>query len=130
MLARKIRKRRGSEGSEPNLRLELDQAWLACLKDGGRMVVPLTVSIPGSAAGSGVMVKIVREPDRYSPQVITFVAIYSSASVRDPQMEQQLGKALASKALLKLKSVRLDPHGPEDTCLVHGMDMCLSGGSA
>jgi hypothetical protein len=38
------------------------------------------------------------------------VAIYSCTSVRDPQLEPLLTKAIATKALLKLKSVRQDPH--------------------
>jgi hypothetical protein len=54
------------------------------------------------------------------------VAIYSCTSVRDPQLGPLLAKALSSKALLKLRSVRLDPHEPADTCVAHSSTMCHS----
>jgi hypothetical protein len=62
----------------------------------------------------------------FSAKVMTRVAVYSCTSVRDPQLELALGKALASKALLKRKSVRIDPHEQDDTCLVHSRNMCRS----
>jgi hypothetical protein len=53
-----------------------------------------------------VVVKITRERGGFHAQAITFVAI-------------------GTGALLKLKSVRREPHAPVDTCLLHG-DVCLS----
>jgi hypothetical protein len=47
---------------------------------------------------------------------VSFVAIYSATSARDPQREAVLGKALATGALMKVKSVRSDQHGLEDSC--------------
>jgi protein-L-isoaspartate O-methyltransferase len=61
-----------------------------------------------------------------------------AAGVRSPALieafarvprEKYLGPATwttASRALLKLKSVRLDAHEPADTCIVHGSAVCLS----
>lgn len=46
--------------------------------------------------------------------------------MRDPQREPFWVKALTTKSLLKLKSVRLDPHDPDDTCCVHTPAVCLS----
>ena len=89
------------------------------------MVLPLTVAM-GARLGKGVVAKIVREHGGFSAQVITFVAIYSCSSVRDPELEPILGKALSTGVLLNLKSVRLDSHAPEDSCVVHGHDVCLS----
>jgi hypothetical protein len=39
--------------------------------------------------------------------------------VRGPAMEPLLTKAFESRELLKLKSVRVDPHDQAATCLVH-----------
>ncbi|HXZ40212.1 MAG TPA: methyltransferase domain-containing protein [Terriglobales bacterium] len=103
--------------------------WLERLRPGGRLVLPLTVAMGmgmGANLGKGVMAKITREPGGFSAQVVTFVAIYSCTSVRDPQLEKALGKALSTMALLKMKSARLDPHEPADTCLLHGSVVCLS----
>jgi protein-L-isoaspartate(D-aspartate) O-methyltransferase len=72
------------------------------------------------------MVKIARRGGTFSAEFVSPVAIFSCSSVRDPQLEAPLAKALSSRALLKLKSVRVDAHEPADTCLVHASDMCLS----
>ena len=54
------------------------------------------------------------------------LSLYSATSARDPQREAALGKALATGALMKVKSVRRDQHNPEDSCAVHGDEVCLS----
>jgi protein-L-isoaspartate(D-aspartate) O-methyltransferase len=103
--------------------------WLERLRQGGRLVLPLTVAMGmgmGANLGKGVMAKIAREPSGFSAQVVTFAAIYSCTSLRDPQLEKALGKALSTMALLKMKSARLDSHDLLDTCLLHGSDFCLS----
>jgi len=104
-------------------------AWLDRLSEGGRLVLPLTTSM-GGPFGSGVMVKITREREGLSAQVITFVAIFSCTSARDPQLDPVIAKSLSSRALLKLKSVRTDTHEPADSCLVHGQGVCLSSGES
>jgi len=99
--------------------------WLDRLKPGGRMILPITVPM-GPNLGKGVMARITREPQGYAARVVTFVAIYSCASVRDPQIEPLLGKAFVSGSLLKMRSVRRDAHDPEVSCAVHGSEVCLS----
>lgn len=99
--------------------------WLHRLKDGGRIVLPITVELK-SGVGSGVMVRITRERDRYPAKIVSAVGIYSSVSVRDPAIEVLLNKAFASRAILKLKSVRLDAHEEGPDCIVHSPENCLS----
>ncbi|MGA2981150.1 MAG: hypothetical protein ABSD76_16290 [Terriglobales bacterium] len=99
--------------------------WLDRLREGGRLVVPLTMSTTPSL-GIGVMVKIVREGGGFSAQVVTSLAIYSCKSARDEQREPLLKAAMASGALMKMKSVRRDPHEQSNTCVLHGADVCLS----
>lgn len=104
-------------------------SWLDSLRENGRLLLPLTIPMGmgmGANLGKGVMVKITREPGGFSAQVVTFVAIYSCASVRDPQLEPLLGKALASGALLKIKSLRREWHPVAETCVVHGSEFCFS----
>jgi len=100
-------------------------AWLQSLKDGGRMVLPLTVPM-GPGIGKGLMVRVTRQGDRFRAEVVSMVAIYSSASVRDPAIETLLNKAFESRDLLKLKSIRVDAHEPTAACLVHSAALCLS----
>jgi protein-L-isoaspartate(D-aspartate) O-methyltransferase len=99
--------------------------WLDRLTESGRIILPLTVPMT-PAIGKGMMVKIVRRDGTFSAQMAGLVAIYSCTSVRDPQLEPLLGKALSTGALFKLKSVRRDAHEPTDNCIVHGPTVCLS----
>lgn len=106
--------------------------WLEHLREGGRIVVPITVAIGNTGLGKGVMVKIVREPagqsgaPRFSARVLTFVAIYHCTSGRNPQLEPVLGKAFATGALMKTRSVRTDAHESIDTCTLHTPEVCIS----
>jgi protein-L-isoaspartate(D-aspartate) O-methyltransferase len=99
--------------------------WLDRLAPNGHLVLPLTIPMTPHL-GKGVMVRVTRRPAGYSAQIITFVAIYSCTSVRDPQLEQALGKAFGTGSLMKMKTVRRDPHELADTCAVHGDGFCLS----
>jgi len=101
--------------------------WLDSLREGGRLVVPLTIGVGmGANLGKGVMMKIVRKDEVFSAQVVTFVAIYSCTSIRDSKLEAPLGKALASGGLLKVKQLRRDPHEQEKSCVYHSDTFCLS----
>jgi protein-L-isoaspartate(D-aspartate) O-methyltransferase len=100
-------------------------AWLDRLCEGGRMVLPLTVAM-GATLGKGVVAKITREAGSFSARVITFVVICSCTAVRDREGEPLLGRAMATGALMKMKSVRRDAHEPAETCVLHGSDVCLS----
>jgi protein-L-isoaspartate(D-aspartate) O-methyltransferase len=101
------------------------RAWLERLREGGRMVLPITVAATPTL-GQGAMVRIMRRQGGFSAEIVTFVAIFSCTSGRDPQLEPVIAKAFASRTLFKLKSVRLDAHEPADTCILHGSDVCVS----
>jgi protein-L-isoaspartate(D-aspartate) O-methyltransferase len=100
--------------------------WLEHLNVGGRLVLPLTATAAGTSAGRGVFAKITRQPRGFSAQVVSFVAIYSCTSVRDPELDSVLGKAFTTGGLLKMKSVRVEPHEPADSCILHRRDVCVS----
>lgn len=105
--------------------------WLDRLREGGSLVIPLTMcggmAIGANAnVGKGVMAKITREAGGFSARVVSLVAIYSCVGMRDPQMEQALGKAMGGGRLFKMRSLRRDVHEPTDACLVHGAAMCFS----
>ena len=103
--------------------------WLDRLRDGGRLVVPLTIAMRPTI-GQGVMIKIVREATGFSASTVTLLAIFNGGNLRDPELEVSLrnwlGKAMAAGAVFKLKSLRRDTHDPDDSCLLHTPGMCLS----
>ncbi|MGH9696295.1 MAG: protein-L-isoaspartate O-methyltransferase family protein, partial [Bryobacteraceae bacterium] len=88
--------------------------WLDHLKHAGCIVLPLTAK-SGENHGHGIMAKITREESGFSASVVSYVAIFSFSSVREPEMETLLGKSLVNRDLFKLKSVRLDEHEPAGT---------------
>jgi protein-L-isoaspartate(D-aspartate) O-methyltransferase len=98
--------------------------WLDRLRDGGRLVLPLTFSV--GSGGKGVMMLIRREGDRYRAQFLTLVMIYSSTSVRDAEMNAALMKQISSKKVFSVQSLRRDSHEPEETCWLHGNGFCFS----
>lgn len=100
--------------------------WLDRLREGGRLVLPITIPAGTSGIGQGVVVRIRRERDAFSAQTLTVAAIYSCTSVRDSELEPLIRKGLTTGAILKLKSVRRDRHEQADTCIVHARDVCLS----
>ena len=100
--------------------------WLDRLRNGGRLVVPLTMAMTPTL-GVGFMTKIVRHDSGLSAEIVTSIAIYSCTSVRDAQREALLKAAMMSGGLTKMKSVRRDTHERTDECVVHGTDVCLSG---
>jgi protein-L-isoaspartate(D-aspartate) O-methyltransferase len=99
--------------------------WLDRLHDRGRLVLPITMAATPTI-GQGVMLKITRSGSSYSVQNVTMLAIFSGVGMRDPLLEPLMQKALTSGGLLRLKSVRRDPHDTADTCVVHGREVCLS----
>jgi protein-L-isoaspartate(D-aspartate) O-methyltransferase len=99
--------------------------WLDRLRAGGRLLLPITMPMTPTI-GKGIMLKITRQTAGYAAETVSFVAIYSATSARDPQREAALGKMLGTGAFMKIKSVRRDRHEPADTCAVHGDDVCLS----
>jgi len=46
--------------------------------------------------------------------------------VRDPELEPLVRSALMNQSLLKVQSLRLEPHEQEATCIVHGKHVCFS----
>jgi protein-L-isoaspartate(D-aspartate) O-methyltransferase len=99
--------------------------WLDRLREGGRLVVPLTMGATPTV-GVGVMTKITRERGGLSTQIVSPVGIFSCRNARDAQREPLLRAAITSGALMKMKSVRRDSHEQADTCVIHGADVCLS----
>ncbi|HVN03792.1 MAG TPA: methyltransferase domain-containing protein [Bryobacteraceae bacterium] len=99
--------------------------WLDRLREGGRLVVPITLAI-SATIGQGIMARIVRRLSAYSAAAATPVAIFNGVSLRDPEMEAPLRKALTTGTLFKIKSLRRAPHEAQESCLLHTAQMCLS----
>lgn len=99
-------------------------AWLAALRPGGRMLVPLTAHVPNIPHGVGMMLKITRRDDGWPADIVTPVAIYDCAGARDDDAEAQVLAALARTDIHAL-AVEPGPHVRGERCLVHVDGACV-----
>ena len=107
------------------------ETWLDALAPGGRLMMPLTTPLPAMAStlGKGVVVLITRQHDgAIAARVVTFVAIYSALGIRDPALDESIGKALlAGPAQWQaVKRLRRDPHDAAPSCWLHAEAWCFS----
>ncbi len=99
--------------------------WLDRLRDGGRMLLPLTFDV-GGGIGKGVMMLLKREGERFSARLVSLAMIYSSTSGRDAETNAALGKQIGSPKVFSVESLRRDEHEAEETCWLHRKDFCFS----
>ena len=99
-------------------------AWLAGLRPGGRLLVPLTVESPGAAGGFTLLVQ--RDGERWGARFTGGVAIFPCDGARDEASHTELRKLFGKRAAHTVRSLRRDQHEPEVTCAVHLDDYCLS----
>jgi protein-L-isoaspartate(D-aspartate) O-methyltransferase len=113
--------------------------WLDALAPGGRLVLPLTATMPGMGPiGKGLLVLISGTPGTPGPgnvdpvprscdvRMLTFVAIYSALGLRNDDANRALGMALQRNPFPQLKSLRRDAHEPGPACWLHTPEMCWS----
>jgi protein-L-isoaspartate(D-aspartate) O-methyltransferase len=102
--------------------------WLDALRDGGRLLVPLTVAMPGMPAGisKGAVLTARRTGDHWSAAISHMVAIYSLIGARDEAMAAKLGQAFGAGTAAKVTRFRRDKHDPDATCWLHGDRVCIS----
>jgi protein-L-isoaspartate(D-aspartate) O-methyltransferase len=118
--------------------------WLDALAPGGRLILPLTGTMPhtppqrgsraggpgmGSPIGKGVTWLLTKQDDgNLSVRPIGIVAIYSAIGLRDGTLNTQVGKALMGGPMqwAAVTHLRRDPHEPSSSCWLHGPTWCWS----
>lgn len=103
-------------------------SWLDALAPGGRLLLPLTVGLPGMGSlGKGVVVLVTRPSDQqFTADVLSFVAIYSAIGLRDSDIETSLGQALRRTSFPNLTRLRRDSHESTPDCWLHADRFCFS----
>jgi protein-L-isoaspartate(D-aspartate) O-methyltransferase len=103
------------------------EAWLAALRPGGRLLVPLTFTVPQMGPiGKGVMALVTRNGDLWDARVVTMTAIFSGFELRDDRMNDRLREAFMKGGMPSFRRMRRDPHEPVSTCWLHGETICFS----
>lgn len=104
-------------------------AWLDALAPGGRLLLPLTVGLPGMGPlGKGVIVAVERGADgsTFRAEAASFIAIYSAIGLRDDGLAARLGDAMRRTSFPNLTQLRRDSHESTLDCWLHGERFCLS----
>jgi protein-L-isoaspartate(D-aspartate) O-methyltransferase len=112
---------------------EINRGWLEALKDGGRMLVPITVQLattPGVGLGLGQLLKLVRARNGFSARFISGVAIYHCAGARDARRDRALDTRFSSGGADTVRSLRVDAHEANGGCWFHADTFCLSTSEA
>jgi protein-L-isoaspartate(D-aspartate) O-methyltransferase len=105
--------------------------WLDGLAPGGRILLPITSTMPamGPTLGKGLVFVLTREDETsLAARVLTVVAVYSAVGLRDEQLNAALGKAMmAGPAQWQaVQRLRRDRHEPAASCWYHATTCCLS----
>jgi len=106
-------------------------AWVKLLKDGGRLLIPLTVgsSLPG--IGAGAMLLITRRGKAYDARFVGGTMIYNDMSGRTEEATRRLGEAFRpfrDGQALQVASLRTEAR-PDETCWLAGDGWWLSTAS-
>jgi len=105
-------------------------SWLDALASGGRMVLPLTATMPamGPTIGKGLVLALtLTGAGEYAARVLSVVAIYSAEGVRDDALNGAVGAALMDGPIKwnAVTRLRRDAHAISDACWLHGPTCCF-----
>ena len=101
-------------------------AWLDLLREGGRLLLPLTVSVPNMSGGVGRMLLVRHAGDGYTAEFQGMVGILHCAGARSDAGEARLRARLTPTGLEGVRALRRDPHAEGPGCWLHGEGFCLS----
>ena len=108
---------------------EVLPSWLGSIRDGGRLLVPLTVDdLDGeeSSMAAGWLLKVLNERNRYRALFISDVDIFNCLGARNSVAQQRLRTAFARGDIESVRSIRTDPHPSDHSCWCHFEHLCLS----
>jgi protein-L-isoaspartate(D-aspartate) O-methyltransferase len=100
--------------------------WLNSLRDGGRLLVPLTVDVPMPNVGLGNMLLVVRRADMYAARFVSPVGIFHCTGARTTEGKDLLKGAYQSGGHEEVRSLRRGDHPCGPQCWLHAGQFCLS----
>jgi protein-L-isoaspartate(D-aspartate) O-methyltransferase len=100
--------------------------WLDALRVGGRLLLPLTVGVPGQNLGVGHMLQVVRRPRAHAARFVSPVGIFHCAGARTEAGNDLLKRAYQGGGHDSVRSLRRDAHEAGPRCWLHAGLSCLS----
>jgi protein-L-isoaspartate(D-aspartate) O-methyltransferase len=101
-------------------------SWLDRLADGGRLLLPLTVSIAGGEIGAGRVIRVVRRGHAFEARFVSFAAIFHCIGARSDEGDLALRDAYREGDADEVRSLRRDIHDRSAACWLHFGDACIS----
>ncbi|MGH8289829.1 MAG: DUF3471 domain-containing protein [Steroidobacteraceae bacterium] len=109
----------------------VEPLWLNQLAIGGRLLLPLTVPLPGTAAlGGGSMLLVTRLETGYTARFTSPVGIFHCEGARSVDEETTLSQAFASGDTAAVCRLRRDAHERGPNCWLHRPEACLESDPA
>lgn len=104
------------------------ESWLDALRPDGRLLIPLTFTVPAMGTiGKGVMALVTRnDSTSWSARVVTMTAIYNGIGIRDDRLNDRLRDAFMKGMMPSFTRMRRDAHEPSASCWLHGETFCFS----
>ena len=103
------------------------EAWLDALSPGGRMILPLTATMPSMGTiGKGPLLLVTRRDAGFEARLVSVVAIYSAQGIRDDALNARIGQAMMRGQYPVINRLRRDTHEESTGCWLHGPRFCLS----
>jgi protein-L-isoaspartate(D-aspartate) O-methyltransferase len=102
-------------------------AWLDRLKEGGRLILPLTAGeFPAGDIRQGAVFRIERRGDDFPARRISAVAIFPCEGMRDPKSEAALTVAFETGRVQEVTRLYRRDDVPDENCWVRGTGWCLA----
>ena len=101
--------------------------WLDQLKEGGRLILPLTAGgFPNTDFRQGVVFRITRHDDEFAAERISAVAIFPCEGMRDAESEAALAAAFQKGDGRTVTRLHRHDSVPEEDCWLRGPAWCLA----
>lgn len=108
----------------------VEPLWLDQLAVGGRLLVPLTVALPGlPGIGAGSMLLVTKLQTGHDARFRSPVGIFHCEGARSTDGETLLSQALAGGNSTSVCRLRRDAHEPGPNCWLHTPEVCLESDS-
>lgn len=99
--------------------------WLAALRPGGRLLVPLTVDLPDPNLGAGHMLLVTRDGTDFLARFVSPVGIFHCAGARTNEGHERLKRAYEAGGHDAVRRLRREPHASTPACWLHADGFCL-----
>ena len=102
-------------------------AWLDGLTAGGRLVLPITASMPQMGPISKGFAFLITKngAEVFDAAPLNLLAIYTASGLRDESLNSAIGAALMKGPFPRVKRLRRDSHESGPACWLHGPTVCL-----